>query len=213
VKKYYKISIFLFLALFLWAGSAMALPFSSTGIVDRNYNDSWNPDTLTGTALFEFYIDEPGFSANRVTLEFENDIFDVSSINESSFNVLNPAGWTTDLHTSSTTGYGFSISTGGTPATMENDPIKITFDYVLLSADRYYEASDGTNDGWAWDEGQPWAVSYTLEDVVNINGKWYSGDASSGSTGAPVPEPATMMMLGTGLIGMAVFGRKKFLKS
>jgi len=76
-----------------------------------------------------------------------------------------------------------------------------------------------------------------LQSRVSVAGTWYTDlyrtlnldFGSSGFTGAlnfsadtdnllypgdikPVPEPATMLLLGTGIIGLAALGRKKFQK-
>jgi len=48
-------------------------------------------------------------------------------------------------------------------------------------------------------------------DLSNLGFHWVSNDVIEGSA-APVPEPATLLLVGTGLMGIAGFSRKKFKK-
>ena len=73
-----------------------------------------------------------------------------------------------------------------------------------VNHDTYLRISlDMTNIGWDWtgqsDLGLHWTMSC-------------GNDVIEGKVPAPVPEPATMLLFGTGLIGMAVVGRKKIHK-
>lgn len=189
--------------------------FTSLGWVDPNYNNSWNPATLSGTARYYFYWDYPTVTVNQLDLEFEGDIFDFSVLDGSDFNVIMPPTWTTTMWQEDPGVYHWSFSSG-TGIDSTQDPIILDVNYTLLSESRYYYGNNvaaGEAGEWSWLEAQgantPWSQKYELRQIVNIPGYGnFTVDSSGGST-APIPEPASMMLLGVGVGILGLIGLKR----
>ncbi|MCX7926566.1 MAG: PEP-CTERM sorting domain-containing protein [Candidatus Omnitrophica bacterium] len=200
MKKLFVVSIFI---LCLIKG-AFALPFSSSGVVDPNFNNSWNATSASGIARYYFYFENPNVSVNVLQLRFEADVFDITKLNSASFQVINPGSWTSEIFVENNA-VKWAIASGH-PITTLQDPIVLQVNYSLIDSDRMWN-SQGTN--WAWDEGQVWAQTYTLSGPLFWNNQIKNWDMPiSGGSTSPVPEPATIALLGLGALGI-IRSRKK----
>lgn len=170
------------------------------GYVDPYVGTVIDDGTITtfGDVTYTFYVTDnggTGASMNAMSLEFENDVF-------SSFgSVVSPlpADWTFDTLASSDSisllgGESIACPTcTGTPIAV-GDYLQFTVKEVVV----YNEALVPGNG--LWQEGQIWAQSWSVFDTIGL------GDG--GST-ALVPEPGTLMLFGSGLVGLFYVRRSK----
>lgn len=200
--------------MFTGKGTAQAVGIDMYATVNPNYQDSWDPDTLSGRALYTLHVDRASqYGANVFCVTFEKDIFaSVGTAANNSAELSTPYGWTL-VHAENPNGlYEYQVAKGGLDLLEGDETIPVSFwvDYTLSSRDRYYSAS---GPGWSWNEGDAWSQAVSATNTLESLDPWLGGGNPSGGTSTyPNPEPATMLLLGSGLIGLGVFGRKRLKK-
>jgi len=222
-----KLFLLVTLGVFLCAGSAMALPtldnytyvpgdsvYSDTGasyVYLTELNESASAPMIliqeTLTPDFDYILAIYGYDFSADTVTDIMTVMDSSDVNYDEkanviFNV--PGGTATSYDESNNiidsapigTTFGFLLYIYGSPELIFSDPtLNDGADYCGIYHNPIGLASLDFAETAVVFAGGDEFVLFSVDDVAPA-----------------VPEPATMLLLGSGLIGLAAFGRKKFFK-